>query len=340
MLGRMTTTGSRSSSRLRDVVRLVAVIAVIAIPAVVLAFTPLASGIELFFVGVIPGLLGSLYGRRLALASVVATAVLIALVELANPFPIAATGLMIGVGLLIGLCGVRGWHTIATASAGWPATLLIGMPFAVSGVDWLSTGAGQVLVPAALALLGGLWSMAVGVVVLRGVPRSAAAPLRDAVALIYGLCLAVLLGVTTFVASTWFHGTTAGWALLTIFVVARPGLAETNSRIITRVLGTIAGGLVAALVAFAVPIHAVHVAIGLVALVAAIGMQVKKTSYAVYAFTLTASIVMLNSPGTDVLPVDLERVLYTVAGALFAGLLVLVLEVGLRPWLKKMRTNE
>jgi len=67
---------------------------------------------------------------------------------------------------------------------------------------------------------------------------------------------------------------------------------------------------------------------------------VKKTSYAVYAFTLTASIVMLNSPGTDVLPVDLERVLYTVAGALFAGFLVLVLEVGLRPWLKKMRTDE
>jgi uncharacterized membrane protein YccC len=78
---------------------------------------------------------------------------------------------------------------------------------------------------------------------------------------------------------------------LTIFAVARPGYTDTNKRIVMRPVGTIAGGLAAAVFAFLAPVHAANVVLGLVALVAAIAMQIKKTSYAVYAFALTAAVV-------------------------------------------------
>jgi hypothetical protein len=323
----------------RDLARLLLVIAVLAAPAIALAFTPLAPAVSLLFVGVIPGIVASLHGTRVAVGAVIGTGVLVLLVGIAEPEPWAAAGLMAVVGLTIGLCATRGWQTIATAACGWPATLLIASPFRVPDTAWASSGPGEVLTPALLALAGGLWAVLVGAVALKRMPSSVPMPLTRPVSAVYGIALAALLGATALAASTWFHGTTAGWALLTIFVVARPGFTDTNRRILLRSVGTIAGGLAAAAVAFLLPFHAAHVLLGAVALVAAIAVQIKKTDYAVYAFALTASVVLLNSAGADVLPVDGQRVLFTVAGAVLTAAVVAGLELAFRSRLASDRTR-
>ena len=64
------------------------------------------------------------------------------------------------------------------------------------------------------------------------------------------------------------------------------------------------------------------------ALVAAIALQLTKANYAVYAFALTAAIVLLNSrTGGDVHATDRQRVGFTVIGAMVTAALVAVLEV-------------
>lgn len=312
---------------LPNLARLLAVVAMIAAPAALLAFTPLAPVATIVFVGVVPGFFASLYDRRIAVGAVLATGALMALIELAKPWPAAATALMIAVGLTIGWCATKGWHPIATLACGWPATLLIGPPLHLPADEWSSSGPGQVITPAALTLLGGSWAILVCTRVLRGLPRSVPAPVDRDVAVAYGLALAVLLGATTHVAATWFPGTTAGWLLLTVLVVVRPALAETKTRMVARSLGTIAGGIATALLAHLVPVHAVLVTVGSIALLSTLVLQVVDVDYTVYTFVLTTAIILLGSPDGHVVPLDVQRILFTVGGASSVAVLVITAEL-------------
>ncbi|MCU1481751.1 MAG: hypothetical protein JWQ19_2537 [Subtercola sp.] len=340
----MTTDAAPNKRTSTFTLRAVAAIVLFFVPAVVLAFTPLAATTVLAFVALIPALLGLLYGRRFAFATCVATAALVGLVELANPSAVAAVALMVLVGLGVGAAALRGWQGIATVVATWPAVLLVSAPLAVpapstgangwsasagSNLDWLFAYPGLALLATLVTLVGGLFTIGVARVLITDLPRSVPAPIDRQTALVYGVALAVVLGLATVAATIWAHGSTAGWALLTILVVARPGLTETRHRVLLRSAGTLAGGAGAALLALVVPVSVVLTIVGIVALGAAILLQLKKANYAVYSVALTAAIVLLNSGGGNVFAVDVQRVLFTIAGAVLAAAAVAILQLAL-----------
>lgn len=311
-------------------VLLVILIAVVGAPAIVLAMTPVASGIMFVFAGIVPGIFASLYERRIAVWAVAGTTALVALVEIAKPYPWVATVLMMATGLVVGASARYGWHPIAALACGWPATFLIGPAFAAPGAQWAITGPASIIVPATLTLIGGAWAMLLGSVLSRHIPRSEPNSQPRSTAIAYGIALAVLLGTSTFITATWLPGTMAGWVLLTIFMIVRPELADTRRRIVNRSAGTILGGAAAALLAYLVPVHGVLLAVGVLAIAATVAFQIVKVNYAAYTFVLTLAVVLLNTPGTDVLAIDLQRIAFTVAGALAIGVLILIAEPLLR----------
>lgn len=174
----------------------------------------------------------------------------------------------------------------------------------------------RALVPAALTAAGGFWAALMTSAVHRRLPRGRVNPQPRIVAARYGIALAVLLGLTAALAAVWFEGTTAGWALLTILVIVRPDLSDTRRRLGHRILGTVAGGLVAAPLASVVPVRPVLLLVGAVCAALVVVFQFVTVPYAVYAFVLTLSVVLLSTPVASVAAVDAQRVAYTLAGAL------------------------
>ncbi|GAB2568155.1 FUSC family protein [Leucobacter ruminantium] len=305
------------------------------IPALAIALTPLASGLSHVLAGTAVGIVGSLYGRPVGLSAVTGSTALIALAGLAAPWPLAAAALMAVTGVVIGACARRGWHPAAVQASAWPATLLIAARFGVPGFDWTSHGAGQILTPALLAALGGLWAVALAALAGARFPRFAIAAVDPLSARLYGAALAVLLGGVAFVAATWLPGSLAGWALLSILVIVKPGLADTRQRLLARSFGTMLGGLLAAGIALLAPAHGVQVALGGTAMLVALGLYATGASYAGYAFALTTAIVLLSSTEQNVLAVDLQRVGLTLAAAVLVAALAAVYEPVLRAVLRK-----
>ena len=147
----------------------------------------------------------------------------------------------------------------------------------------------------------------------------------------------MLLGVTAFVAAAWLPGSLAGWALLSILVIVKPGLADTRQRLLARSVGTMLGGLLAAGIAFLAPVHGVQVALGGVAMLVAPSLYATGANYACYAFALATAIVLMSSTGQNVLAVDLQRVGLTLAAAALVAVLASIYEPILRAILRRKR---
>jgi uncharacterized membrane protein YccC len=305
---------------------LAGVLALVVVP-LGLAATPVSHGSPLIYVGMIPTLIACLHGYRVALVTTVATAALVAAVVWLNPHPLGAALLMAVVGAAIGLSSLRGWHTVAAVAASWPAVLLISAPLVLPSPAFLAGTGGSVVIAALLAGAGGLWAIAIVRVLLPPLPRATFQPLDRTSAVVYAVGLATLLGVCTFVAARWWHDTNAGWVLLTILVIARPAYAETRHRVLQRSAGTVAGGVAAALLSVLVPVQIVLTIAGLTALAAAVVLQLKHADYLVYSLSLTAAIVLLSAGTMDVLSVDVQRVGFTIAGAVVTAVALTVVQV-------------
>jgi uncharacterized membrane protein YccC len=145
----------------------------------------------------------------------------------------------------------------------------------------------------------------------------------------YTGALVILLTPTALIAATWFAGTTAGWVLVSILVVARPFYDESRRMIAERAAGTVVGGLLAAVLAVAIDNDALLVVVGTVAMVAAAVVYLLHVRYAYFATCLTAAIVLLNAEQADVLTTDVERVGYTIAGLTLVAAVVALAEIAL-----------
>jgi hypothetical protein len=309
------------------IIRTVLAVLALVVAPLALTATPLTHGTQLIYVGMIPTLVACLHGYRFALFTAAATVVVVAAVVWANPHPLGATLLMVVVGAAVGLSSLRGWHTVASVIASWPAVLLISAPLELPHAAWMGGTGGTVMVAALLTCAGGLWTIIAVAALLPSLPQSAFQPLNPKPAIIYAAGLAILLGLCTFVAARWWYGTNAGWVLLTILVVARPAYSETRRRVLERSAGTVAGGAAAALLSLLLPIQIVLTIGGAAALAAAVILQLKHANYLIYSLSLTAAIVLLNTGTVDVLTLDVQRVGFTIAGAVLAAAALTVVQL-------------
>ncbi len=298
---------------------------VCSVPSIVVAFTPLSAAAPILLAGVVPSVVACLYDRRLLAYTAVAAALLIGLVELAGARPWAITLVMVVAGLVIGLVAERGWRMIGVQTVVLQTTMLTAPPILLPGVGWTSQWAGRVLLPIAMVLLGGLWALVVVALLGKRLPTLDATPIGRTQALLYGIGLALTLGLTTWISAVWLVGTMAGWMQLTVLMVQSPVISQTRKRIVDRSVGTIAGALAAGVIAVVVPWDTLLVLIGVVAAVHSMALITLKASYARFAFWLTAGVILVNAAGDNLASADIQRVIFTVGtGVLVAGLLVVL----------------
>ncbi|WP_338176762.1 FUSC family protein [Candidatus Dormiibacter inghamiae] len=295
-------------------------------PEVVIEFTPWRADAALIIAGMLPALIGWTYAPRYALASIPVSAVLNALAMVVFGHPIITTLLMVLIAVMVGISALRSLHAVATFAAIQPAIAAISGPPTVSFSGTTPGLAGQALVGAGVVVIGGLWAVLIGAMLLRNRSSGAPAPVPAPIVASYTGTLVLLLGAAAFVASTWFSGTTAGWVLLTILLVARPTYAESRFMIAERTVGTIVGAALAAVLAMIVSNRAMVVLMGTVAMVVAAVLHLQHARYGYFTVFVTAAVVLLNASGGNVFTLGLQRVLYTMVGVGLVAVVVAVSE--------------
>ncbi|GAA3214236.1 FUSC family protein [Oerskovia jenensis] len=310
--------------------RKIGLVLLLVAPMVALMLSPWKHDGTLVYLGMLPAGVGLLVGRGAALVAGPLTAVCMAVGVSLSDLPLAGAVFMTVLGACVGFSAVRGWHGIGGFVGPQTAFALIGGPLVAlpSGTVAASTSVGALAAMAGWVAFGGLWTALIGGLLTRGMRLPGPKPVPERVATYFGLALAVLAGVATYVAMGWVDSPNAWWLLLTLFVVVQPYFAATLSRTLARVGGTLAGAVLAGVVAhFLSGSPTVLSAVALV-LTGAAGWAYLKQPYWVFTLFLTPAVILQTSGGEDVLlAADLERALFTVAAAAVA---VAVLAVGHR----------
>ncbi|WP_324100378.1 FUSC family protein, partial [Ornithinimicrobium sp.] len=231
--------------------RLLGLVALVIAPVVVLSASPWAAGGSLFFLGMLPAGVGVLISVRVALVSGLVTA---ALMMGAVPFreqPVAGSLLMAAIGVAVGLSSTRGWHGVGSLAGPQTAFALIGAPMvalASSTVSADSSPAATVAMGAWVAA-GGLWITLLGRLAGDALPSREPPAVPAAAGRYFAVALGLLAGIGAWIAMQWTTAPGAWWLLLTLFVVIQPSYAATMQRAAHRVLGTVVGAVLAAVVA-------------------------------------------------------------------------------------------
>ncbi|MFT2816641.1 FUSC family protein [Leifsonia sp. A12D58] len=301
-------------------IRLGILIVLIILPMIIIVLTPLKHEAYLYFLGTMPAMLSRSLHIGVGVLAVFANALVVPVAILSSQSVMSGTLLMILLAVIIALSSVRGWNG-PLMYVGVIAGLLVTSNPPHVDISGASESI-QLWYPALLALFGGLWGLLLSRTLMKGMPVKSAAHVGGRDAFAFGVALAILLGFSTAVAMTWFFNTHAGWVLLTILLVVKADYSTTTQRVWHRSLGTIAGGLAAALLAVLVHNPLILQLAGAVFGFAMLWVVLTGKPYYVMSAVITPTIVLINSSGnsTSVFDTDLERVAYT----LVAGVLILL----------------
>ncbi len=297
------------------------------VPEVVVDLTSLRVDAALVIAGILPAIVGWTFAPRYAVMSIPVAGILNALAVLAFGHVLATTLLMVCIGIMVGLSALRGLHAVAAFAAIQPAIIVITGYHSVSLGGTTPGRGGQALICAGLAVIGGLWAVLVGLTLLRDEPSGPPSPVPSRIVFFYTGALVLLLGVTAYIASTWFLKTTAGWVLLTILLVTRPTYDESRQMARERALGTVAGGVAAATLAVIVSDTSILLALGTLAMVVAAVLQLQHARYAYFALFVTAAIILLDAQRSNVFEIDLQRVVFSIVGVSLVATAVAMAEM-------------
>jgi Fusaric acid resistance protein-like len=307
-------TRAAPSLSVKKVGALLLVVLPLFVPEVVLGFTPLRVDASFVIAGMLPALIGWTYAPRYALLAIPVSGVLNALAVLVFSHPVPVTILMTIIAVMVGASAYRGLHAVTAFAAIQPAiSVIAGHPTVTFG-DVQPGAIGQALICAGIAVMGGLWAVAMGVVLLRGQSSGPPDRVPAPIVVFYTCALMLLLGLSAYIASTWFTGTSAGWVLLTILLVLRPTYDESRLMIAERAGGTVVGVALAAAVAQIVPNSAILVLLGIIAMIVAAALQLQHARYAYFAVFVTLAIVLLDAQRSNVFETDIRRLVYTIVG--------------------------
>lgn len=297
-------------------------------PIVALDVSPWKANGSLWYLGMLPALMGLFASRRAAFAAAGLTPVIVGISLLLRDLPpVLGAFYMLVLGVATGLSARRGWHVMLSFAAPLAALALIGdMHVALpEGRVPADSSAVAILASMAVLLVGGLWTAALGPLVIGKLHVSRPASVAGHTAGYYAAAMGGLVGVTSFVALTWLPPN-SWWIVLTMYVVVQPYYADVVTRVSQRVIGTLVGSTAAALV-----VAAFHHYPGLIAGLAAVltilaAYANLKMPYWVFVTFLTPAVVLQTAGGTwDVAHAIADRALYTLVGAVLA---IAVMAVG------------
>ena len=300
---------------------MVAVALLVVAPIVVLDLSPWKANGSLWYLGMLPALMGLFVGRRLALSAAVLTPVIVGISLLLRDLPpVVGAGYMLLLGVVTGLSARRGWHVMLSFAAPLAALALIGnMHVALlSGRVDADSSPEAIAMTMAVVLAGGLWTALIGPFVIGKMKVSPPAAVANRTSWYYAAAMGGLVAVTSFVALTWLPPN-SWWIVLTMYVVVQPYYKDVVTRVSQRVIGTLAGSTAAAIV-----VAAFHELPGLIAALAAVLTLLAawanlRLPYWVFVLFLTPAVVLQTSGTThDLNQAIIDRAMYTLIGSALA----------------------
>jgi hypothetical protein len=296
-------------------------------PMIALSASPLHVNSSLWYLGMLPALMGLFTHRRLALAASVLTPLLMGTALLLRDDPLLGALFMAVIGVATGLSAARGWHLMGAFAGPLVAFALIGNLHVALPGDTVAADASLIsgLVTMAYVAAGGLWTTLMGAFVIRAVGVKTPRSVPGHTARHFAAALGILIGVAAYVCMQWLDPA-SWWIILTFFVVVQPYYADSARRMLERVGGTFAGALIAVIVVAA--LHDFPTVITVIAFALTLGAAYAnlKLPYWVFAMLLTPAVVLQTTGTThDLLFAIGERALYTLVGAAAA---IIVMSVG------------
>lgn len=263
------------------------------------------------------------YDLRLAVALSILAGASGIISALLNPHPLAGA---IFFGLFTGACALAAKRGLHSAVLMVPVfiSFVLAAPPEVPGMS---------AVPAAfltgvVLLLGGLWATASARVLL-GRPRrtSEGQALSTRATIAYAVLMAVVIGIATWAVLNFAKDHQGAWLLLTLIIVLQPSPHDTVVTSLQRLGGTLVGGVIALVLILAGVDATLALVVGGLLLFAALSVRyVLKRPYWEYITVLTPAVILLDSPGLDMMRVAEDRVGYTLIATLVGLVIALVVK--------------
>lgn len=268
------------------------------------------------------GVLGSalcwiIVGTRITVLNVLAIAVLSIVAMLCYGSPLATGVLVLALGIGYGFAASKGLG---------PALLQIPILvpyFAMEPPPLFSDAtptidAGYLLAVAFVVAFAGLWiALLLHLAMPHKTFKTPEVPDRNQ-ALLYGAMLGIFSSAVVVAATIWNPESHWAWLVLTLYVLSNPTHLLDWTRLGHRVLGT-ALGFVLVIVIFWLPVPAaITTLLVIVCLWFAVYAQATKKPYWFYVIFLTASVVSMVSINSNHDLYAVERIEFTLAGALLA----------------------
>ncbi|WP_277213178.1 FUSC family protein [Isoptericola croceus] len=295
-------------------------------PMVGLSVSPWHANGSLWYLGMLPVVIGLFAGARVGFAAALVTPAFVGISLLLQDMPIVGALYMAAIGVATGFAALRGWHLMLSFAGPLAAFALIGdldvgLP---SGTVAAGASLTSGLVTVGFVLLGGLWAATLGQLLVRAFPVQPPATTPQHTAGYFAAALGLLVGVGTYIAMSWL-GPDSWWLILTVFVVVQPYYADSAARVAARVAGTLAGALVAVVIVAAFKdLPAVITALALALTIAAAWANMKLPYWAFVTF-LTPAVVLQTAGGSDaIIDSIVDRAAYTLVGAAGAAVVLTV----------------
>jgi hypothetical protein len=318
---RVTADGASSTAKgLRAVALLVALPGAPVVLASILGFDAMAAP---WMLGSIVGLIGAMTSARLAVALSVIAGAASVVGALLHPYPVLGGLFMALLAGYAALTARRGVHSPVVMVA-----LAVG--FAVADPTLMLADvndAANAFAAGAVVALGGLWAVCVWRVLARKVPKVPPSPFSAGIATIYAIVMATVMGVTTWAVLTWAPGHAGAWLLMSLIVVLQPDPDATLARSFGRMVGTVIGVFLAAVISYFVTSITLLLLVGLVLLFVSLALRFGgKGPYWVYVAFLTPAVVFFDSGSGGIPATEKARLWAT----LLAGAVAVVLAFAIR----------
>ncbi len=305
-------------------------VVIIAAPFVLLGLVlPGAMGIA--FYGVLAGTFAWMSGGpKVGVAVATALSLLGALSIVLADLPWLLAGLLLLLGIGYGIAASRG-------VGGAFLQLPILVPYFMMGAPPLFSDKTPEITPAylfglvAIVIASGVWSVFIlnKIASGRGLKPK---PVADrGVPLIYGTILGLISATVMLISTFHLPGTHWVWMTLTLYVLANPSELIDWSKMWHRVLGTLLG--FAVVLTGATLLNAVHVPHTVISLLTMVSLWaclywfLTKKPYWQYVMFLTMTVVLADTSGASTVTTDVERMGFTIAGALLSILAALLMNL-------------
>lgn len=240
--------------------------------------------------------------------------------------------------LMTVLGGLYGWW----AAAGWgsgammvPALVpyLVQEPPPLFSSDPATVDARYLLAFTAVFLVSGIWGAFITSRIASGSKQLKPPTVRLRATIAYGLALGATAGITAAIALDLSPTLHWAWITLTIFLLANPTGSTDHKKIANRLIGSLAGFLLAMLL-FALPLGSAVLGVAaLLLLTTALTLKVAGTKYWIYVALLTPAVVLLDANTTDGSWVAEQRLGFTLLGAVLAVAVSVAAHAVYRHWL-------